>query len=452
MLDHQVLLDELGVLRVERRVHVGVGSSLQFLHELEDGILLVLEKPLDPLADVGDAPLEWEVRLVAQQLHHDVAPGERAHGHAARLDHIALLDLYCDFREPQEDLNLVHQAPELRPAVHLHVEGGDLDFISEVVDVVIQTTEVLRGQHAEVRGAQGLVVAVEAPELFLEVHHRIQVEDALHHMRQRRGEGESAVARGADNPVWIGVVELVLQILHLPGGRRLEVPEVRQDRADGLREHDLDPLLHEEGEALEADGLHVAPAQTLGLHLPEVLSVHVLLHLIEGLRGGTSVPPPGQRDGKPDQCVRQVPIPIHPLAAILVRQVTVVLVELVPDQDRSLELGVDLAALRQGGHRGCIVGLLDAQHHVPLVAHEAVHEVRDLVREGLLGIIGGEVAEAGQVHDLHVHAATRLHADVDRIRRDRLPALLVRIAHQLHHGPHGVLAPVVRLLVADVPP
>mmetsp|Transcript_98521 Transcript_98521/g.234595 ORF Transcript_98521/g.234595 Transcript_98521/m.234595 type:complete len:258 (+) Transcript_98521:375-1148(+) len=167
MLDHGILLDQLRVLGVERRKQVRVGRALELLHELQHRILLDLEEPLDALAHVLHPPLERQMSLVAQQLHDHIPPGQRAHGHPPRLDHVALLDLHCNLREAQEDLHLHHQTPKLGTAIHLHVEGADLDLVPQVVDVVVQATEILRRQHAEVRRPQSAMVVVKSSKLLI---------------------------------------------------------------------------------------------------------------------------------------------------------------------------------------------------------------------------------------------------------------------------------------------
>mmetsp|Transcript_30335 Transcript_30335/g.68929 ORF Transcript_30335/g.68929 Transcript_30335/m.68929 type:complete len:418 (-) Transcript_30335:495-1748(-) len=405
VLDHLILLDQLRVLGIQGRVKVRVWRALQLVHELQDCLLLVLEEPLDPLADVLHAALQRQVRLVAEQLHHDVPPSERAHGDAAGLDDIPLLGLACNLGEPQEDLHLVHEPPELCAAVDLHVEGRYLDLIPEVLDVVVEAAEVLRREHAEVGRAKGLVVLVELTQLLLKIHDRPEVENALHDVRQCRGEGDAAVPRGAEYPVGVGLVELRLQLRHLLLPGALQVLEVCHDRAQCVDKHLLDLLLHVDSEALEPNGLHVLGAQPPRLHLPEVLGVHVLLQLVEVLRGWRPVPPPGQRQGEADQGLGQVAKPIDPLVHVVCGEIVVVLVELVADEDRPLKVRVDLSTPLQRGHGRRVCGLLDTEHHVPPVPHEALHELYNLLGQDQLGGVQREVAEARQVDDLHVNAS-----------------------------------------------
>mmetsp|Transcript_93814 Transcript_93814/g.289343 ORF Transcript_93814/g.289343 Transcript_93814/m.289343 type:complete len:636 (-) Transcript_93814:385-2292(-) len=426
LLDHLVLLDELGVLRIQRRVQVRVRRALKLVHEFHDCLLLLLKEPLDALADVLHPALQWQVCLVAEQLHDDVAPREGAHGDAPGLYDVALLGLNGNLREPQEDLNLVHQPSELRATVDLHVEGGDLDLVPQVLDVVVESTEVLRRQHRKVVGAKGLVEGMELPELLLEVHHGLQVQDALHDVRQGRGKGDATVPRRAEDPARICVAELRLQVLDLIVGRRLQVLQVLQHRPHGVDEHLLDLLLHVGREVLEADGLHVLRAEAPRLHLPEVLHVHVLLEIVERLRGRGPVPPPREREGESDQRLGKISESVHPLVHVVRGEVVVVLVQLVADEDGALKLGVDLAALLQRRHRRCVRGLLHAQHDVPLVLHESHDELDYLVGQVLLRGVEREVAEARQVHDLHVHAEGRLHPHPDGLGAHRLAELLMR--------------------------
>mmetsp|Transcript_100638 Transcript_100638/g.204000 ORF Transcript_100638/g.204000 Transcript_100638/m.204000 type:complete len:340 (+) Transcript_100638:103-1122(+) len=138
LLDHLILLDELRMLGVEGGVEVRLRSALQLLHELDDRLLLVHKEPLDALPDILHTSLQGQVGLIAQQLHNDVTPSQGAHGDAARLDHVPLLRGKGDLREAQEDLDLDHEPPKLGAAVDLHIEGGHLNVVAKVVDVVVE--------------------------------------------------------------------------------------------------------------------------------------------------------------------------------------------------------------------------------------------------------------------------------------------------------------------------
>mmetsp|Transcript_1095 Transcript_1095/g.2659 ORF Transcript_1095/g.2659 Transcript_1095/m.2659 type:complete len:306 (+) Transcript_1095:358-1275(+) len=137
-----VFLNELGVLRVEHAEQLLIRRALQALHELDDGVLLLLEEPLDTLPNVGDALLKRQVGIVVQQFHHHVGPCDGAHGDTERLEHIPLFGLDPDLREPQKGLHLEHEPGVLRTAVDGNVERGHLDVVPQVVYVILQSTEV----------------------------------------------------------------------------------------------------------------------------------------------------------------------------------------------------------------------------------------------------------------------------------------------------------------------
>mmetsp|Transcript_109748 Transcript_109748/g.245175 ORF Transcript_109748/g.245175 Transcript_109748/m.245175 type:complete len:305 (-) Transcript_109748:751-1665(-) len=303
MLDHLVLLDELRMLRVQWRVKVGLRCACEPVHELEDSFLLINEEPLDALTNILHPPLQWQVRFVAEELHDYIAPSKGAHGDAPRLDHVPLFCLYCDLGETQEDLDLVHKPPELCATIHLHIEGGNLDLVAEVVDIVRQPAEILGGEHAEVAGPQGLVVGVELFELVLEVHDGFQVEDPLHDVSQSGSQRDTTITGGAEDPLWVGVVVLSLKLATtLPHciPHRLQIREHRTER---VSEEPLDFPLHKRSEGLEADGLHKLGAEALRLHLRSVLLVLLLLEGIEGLGTFGAILPPGQGQGEADQAL-----------------------------------------------------------------------------------------------------------------------------------------------------
>mmetsp|Transcript_116178 Transcript_116178/g.329228 ORF Transcript_116178/g.329228 Transcript_116178/m.329228 type:complete len:362 (-) Transcript_116178:341-1426(-) len=359
------------MLRIQHAVQLLIGRSLQIFHELHHRLLLAHEEPLDALAHVLHVALQRGVRLGAQELHHDVPPCERVHRDTACLDHVSLCDLAWDLGETDENLSLDHQPPELGAAVELHVEGADLHLVPEVLDVVLEAVELLGRKQAEVLGTDRLVVEVEVPQLLLQAHDGVQAEGALHDVRQGRGEGDAAVAGGAQDALRVGVAELRRHLLLGLLEGRLEALQVAEDRTDGVHEDLLDPLLHEAHEVLEADGLQVLRAEAPRLHLPEILGVHLLPQFGERLGGHAAVLPPGEREREAHQVLGQVAEAVHPLVHVVRREVVVVLVELVADQDRPLELRVQLAAPRERGHGRRVPALLDAQHHVAGVPHEA---------------------------------------------------------------------------------
>mmetsp|Transcript_55483 Transcript_55483/g.130230 ORF Transcript_55483/g.130230 Transcript_55483/m.130230 type:complete len:260 (+) Transcript_55483:875-1654(+) len=259
------------------------------------------------------------MRFVTEKLHDHVAPCERTHRHPTSLDHIALLDLHCNFREAQEDLHLHHQTSELCTSVYLHVKGTDLYFVAQIVDVVVQAAEILGGQHAEVRRSQCLVVRVEGTELLVQVHDGLQVKNAFHHMRQRCGKGDATIAGGAQDAMWIRVVVLRLQVPLLLARSGFQILKVRQHWIDGVCEHLLDLLLHVLHEIPETDCAHVEVAEALGGHLVAVLRVLLVLDVIEGFGHRAGVRPPRKGHCKPHQGVWEISEAIHPLAHIVRR-------------------------------------------------------------------------------------------------------------------------------------
>mmetsp|Transcript_8297 Transcript_8297/g.26350 ORF Transcript_8297/g.26350 Transcript_8297/m.26350 type:complete len:200 (+) Transcript_8297:1431-2030(+) len=197
------------------------------------------------------------------------------------------------------------------------------------------------------RGSAGLVVGVELAQLLLQRHHGLQVQDALHDVGEGGGEGHAAIACGAQDPVRVGLLELRLQLLPALLDGLLQLPQPVEHWPHGVDEHQLDLPLHEGGKVRKANGLHVLGGQAPRLHLPQVLGVHVLPQIAEGLRWRLAVPPPGQREGEADEVLGQVAEAVDPPAHVLAGQVVVELVQLVADEDGALELRVDLAALLQ---------------------------------------------------------------------------------------------------------
>mmetsp|Transcript_71761 Transcript_71761/g.222561 ORF Transcript_71761/g.222561 Transcript_71761/m.222561 type:complete len:218 (+) Transcript_71761:1389-2042(+) len=215
------------------------------------------------------------------------------------------------------------------------------------------------------------MVAVEFPELLLEGHDRLQVQDALHDVSEGGGKGDATVPRGAQDPVRVGLVELGLQIPRALLHRLLEVAQLGEHWTDGSHKHLLDPPLHVGREVPESNRLHVLGTQGLLLHLPKILSVHVFPELVEGLWGQGTISPPRQGERKPDEEFGQLTVAVNPFAHVVLREVVVVFVELVPNEDRSLEFRIYLATFLQCGHGRCICSLLNTQHHVVWVLHEA---------------------------------------------------------------------------------
>mmetsp|Transcript_76294 Transcript_76294/g.221458 ORF Transcript_76294/g.221458 Transcript_76294/m.221458 type:complete len:204 (-) Transcript_76294:609-1220(-) len=199
---------------------------------------------------------------------------------------------------------------------------------------------------------------VERLQLRLECHARFGAKDAAHHLLQRTREGHATIAGGRQQARRIGVDDLLLQCLQLPVVLALQLGEIAEHGADGLGEHALDLVLHKAAEVLEADAGEPLGVEPLAGHLPEVLGVDLLQKVPERLRWALAVCPMRQREREADQALRQVAMAIDPWADVLGRQVLVVLVELVPDKNRALELRVELTRPLQRGHRGGVAGLL----------------------------------------------------------------------------------------------
>mmetsp|Transcript_100714 Transcript_100714/g.307874 ORF Transcript_100714/g.307874 Transcript_100714/m.307874 type:complete len:248 (-) Transcript_100714:889-1632(-) len=244
---------------VQDAVQLLIRGTFQALHELHDRVLLLLEKPPNPLADIRHPLLQWLVGVVVEQLHHHVRPRHRAHGDAEGLEDVPLLRLDADLREAEEGLDLEHQPGELGPAVDGDLERGHLDVAAQVLDVVLQTAEIRRRQRLERQvAAELLVVTVEIPQLVVE-RHAIDVgpNDALHDVRKAVREGHPAGADGGEHLRGVALLDLLLELLRPLGHRRLEVPKLRQHRPDRLNEHALGPLLHVTGEVVETHGVEV---------------------------------------------------------------------------------------------------------------------------------------------------------------------------------------------------
>mmetsp|Transcript_3879 Transcript_3879/g.14430 ORF Transcript_3879/g.14430 Transcript_3879/m.14430 type:complete len:228 (-) Transcript_3879:571-1254(-) len=222
---------------------------------------------------------------------------------------------------------------------------------------------------------------VEPLEFVLQIHDRLQIQDALHHVCQRHGERHSAIPGRAQYPLRIRVRQLRGQAILLLSRSVPHLLQIRHHRHDRLPEHGLDLLLHELSEVLEANGVHVLAAEPLRLHLIEVGVVHVLSQVLEGLRGINPLLPEGQGQREGFQALWQISVAHDPLVHILGCQIPVILVELVADQDGALKLGVNTPALLKRGHRRCVSSLLDAEHDVALVPHEGHVELLDLCGE-----------------------------------------------------------------------
>mmetsp|Transcript_5789 Transcript_5789/g.16253 ORF Transcript_5789/g.16253 Transcript_5789/m.16253 type:complete len:374 (-) Transcript_5789:150-1271(-) len=301
-------------------------------------------------------------------------------------------------------------------------------------------------------GAVLRVVLVEQPHLRRQVHaaHR-DIQGPLHHLVQSARERLAAGARRRRHGVGVRLLVLGLQALGLLAVGELEVLQLVEDGLDGVVEEHLYLLRHVARESVEADRAQVLGLDPLRLQLLAVLCALVRPHLHERLRGRLSVLPEGQRKGEADQRGRQVAVALDPLVDVGWLEVGVVFVELVADQDRPLEGGVELATLGERGHGRRVPTLLHAQHHVPGIRHEPLVQLLDFPGELFLAIVDGEIAEARQVDDLHVNAAGRLDAHPAGICRYGLAQLLVRLSDLDHHLRDGVLVPLVGGLVPHEP-
>mmetsp|Transcript_87342 Transcript_87342/g.255460 ORF Transcript_87342/g.255460 Transcript_87342/m.255460 type:complete len:297 (-) Transcript_87342:311-1201(-) len=295
------------------------------------------------------------------------------------------------------------------------------------------------------------MVRVKLAQLLLKRHDGLQVKDALHHVGERGRKRHGAVASCAQDPAGVRLGELRLQLLLSPLDGLLELPQLVEHRPHGVGEHQLDPPLHEGDEVCEAHGLHVLGPEALGPHLPQVLGIHVLPQVAEGLRRRGAVPPPGQREGEADEGLGQVAVAVDPPAHVVAGQIVVELVQLVADEDSALELRVDLAALLQRRHRRSVRRLLHAQHDISLVLHECHDKLDDLVGQVLLSRVQSKITEPRQVHNLHVNAIWRLNPHIDWLGTHGLTKLLMCIPHQLHHFMDRVLLPNVCLPIPHKP-
>mmetsp|Transcript_87344 Transcript_87344/g.255475 ORF Transcript_87344/g.255475 Transcript_87344/m.255475 type:complete len:596 (-) Transcript_87344:665-2452(-) len=340
--DRLVLLYHLGMLGVQHAVGLLVGRTLEALHELDDRLLLLLEEPLDALADVLHPLLEGQMRVVVQELHHHLAPRDRAHGDAEGLEHVPLLRLRADLGEAEEGLHLEHQAPELRSAVDRHLEGRHFDVGPQVLDVVVQAPEVLRGQREEVVGVADLLVeAVELAQLVVQGHAvDVRADEALHHMVQAVGEGHAAGSDRCQHLRGIRFLQLLRQLLPALVHGGLEVPQLRQHGADRLHKHPLDALLHVLGKVTKANHSEELLGSAQHRKLVQVLIVHLIPEVRKALGWWSALSPVRQCQGKLDKTLGQVSETLKPLVRVVTVKVPVVLVKLVPDQDRPLELWI----------------------------------------------------------------------------------------------------------------
>mmetsp|Transcript_58137 Transcript_58137/g.123458 ORF Transcript_58137/g.123458 Transcript_58137/m.123458 type:complete len:293 (-) Transcript_58137:401-1279(-) len=285
---------------------------------------------------------------------------------------------------------------------------------------------------------------VEFYELVLEVGHGLAVQSTLHDVRQRHRKGYATVTSGAEDPRWVGLVNLCSKALLVLGCLVPHLLQVRQHRLDCITKHLLHLPLDELGEVRKADCLHVLGAEALRPHFADVLVVLILAKVLERLGRFVSLSPPREGEGEAPEVHRQVAIARDPLIDVFRCEIPVVLVELVADEDCAIELWIDRLASCERGHGGGVPSLLDTEHDVALVAHESHVQLLDLGGQILSPFVHSEVAEAGKIHDLHVEAAWRLDSDVDRLDAHRLSQLLVALPNDHHHLVDRVEVPLVR--------
>mmetsp|Transcript_36498 Transcript_36498/g.103847 ORF Transcript_36498/g.103847 Transcript_36498/m.103847 type:complete len:212 (+) Transcript_36498:768-1403(+) len=203
------------MLRVQDAIDLFVWRPPQALHEVDDGLLLFHEEPLDSLADVCHMVLHGHVAIMIEKLHNNICPSHRAHGNTKGLQHICTLDLGAHLGKAKIGLHLVHQPLELRPAIDLHVEHGDADIVSEALDVLLYVLKHLVGAWLKhPRSAERLVISVEVPQLNIQGDPvDVRPDDALHDVREAIGEGHAACANRREHPRRLRLLQLVAQLL-----------------------------------------------------------------------------------------------------------------------------------------------------------------------------------------------------------------------------------------------
>mmetsp|Transcript_48694 Transcript_48694/g.112855 ORF Transcript_48694/g.112855 Transcript_48694/m.112855 type:complete len:206 (-) Transcript_48694:863-1480(-) len=195
------------------------------------------------------------MRIVVQQLHDHLTPSHRAHGDSKGLQDVALLCLDADLGETKEGFHLKHQAPELCAPIDGNLKGWDFDVAAQVLNVVVQAAEVVGGQREEVLSVpEFLVVVVEFVELVIKSHPvDVRPDETLHDVVQAIGKRHAARTDSGQHLRWVGLFQLLRQLLFLLVHGSLQVAKLGQDRADCLDKHPLDPLLHELRKVAKAD-------------------------------------------------------------------------------------------------------------------------------------------------------------------------------------------------------
>mmetsp|Transcript_8292 Transcript_8292/g.26325 ORF Transcript_8292/g.26325 Transcript_8292/m.26325 type:complete len:251 (+) Transcript_8292:464-1216(+) len=162
-----VPLDHLGLLGDEPREHVLLRGPVDPQHELHGRVLLLREEPLEALANVLGLLTHLGRRVLHHQGRDGAGPAHLVEAGAAGLDHVHGIEFLPEARKPREDLDLVHQPSELRPAIQLDVHAGELHRVSQVVDVSVEVLEAGGPPLVVGQGAGLLGVLMERAQLLL---------------------------------------------------------------------------------------------------------------------------------------------------------------------------------------------------------------------------------------------------------------------------------------------
>mmetsp|Transcript_6997 Transcript_6997/g.13734 ORF Transcript_6997/g.13734 Transcript_6997/m.13734 type:complete len:248 (-) Transcript_6997:111-854(-) len=243
-----------------------VRRSLDVSHEVHNCVLLSLKEPLDAVTYVLHSPSHGQMCDVGQDLHDHVSPRELPHRHASRLNHVLLRRGCCHLSKAKEHLDLNHQSSVLCASVDCHIHRRDLRLLPQVSDVVLSGRDFAGRQEGKVKlppvpaaCPQALHVVVEFVQFFVHRLTRLflRFHVSLHHMLERVCEGHATVSDGCHKSLWVGV----LQLLHFSVNSVLlfvpEIPQLFENRPDGINEHLLDLVFHEGREVRETNCLNV---------------------------------------------------------------------------------------------------------------------------------------------------------------------------------------------------
>mmetsp|Transcript_18824 Transcript_18824/g.48876 ORF Transcript_18824/g.48876 Transcript_18824/m.48876 type:complete len:471 (-) Transcript_18824:82-1494(-) len=389
-------------------------------------------------------------------MHHqqddNILPRRLVECTSTGLDDVLPPELVAQTGEAREDLDLIHEPLELGSTVQLHIHSGKLNGVPQVLYVRVEVRERGRRGLALLQHARPLDVIVEGPELLLHgLAVRLRRECALHEVVEALCEADSGLPRGVQNVVLADRLALLLDEHAAALVVLLHGLEPRQHRRQRIREELLSLHLHVEPEVVDANGLNILLRHALPCQSPRIPFCTVGSHLAEGL-GRLRAIPMWQRDGISHEVVWQVAEALNPLVDVVSREIVVILVELVSDEDGAPVGGVHLLALPQGGEACSIARLLHAQHDVVLILHELVDKLLDLHAKLLHHRVLGVGAEPGQVDQPQVHRVRTLDLDADGHLADVGAELLVGLADKLHHLLDGVRVPDLSLVVVHRPP